>query len=81
MITLDDVRRSATALSDVEDVNHFRLPSFKVRGKPFGEWTGVGPTAVFAASQEEAAAAVAEDHSVYEPVCRTAGTKVFVGVP
>jgi hypothetical protein len=55
--------------------------ALKVRGKPFGEWKGVGPTAVFAASQEEAAAAVAEDHSVYEPVCRTASTKVFVGVP
>jgi hypothetical protein len=36
-------------------------------------------TAVFSVSQEEAAAAVADDPAIYEEVWRTAATKIWVG--
>lgn len=42
VITLDDIRRYARALPEVEEATHFRLPSFKVRGKaslPFNRAT------------------------------------------
>jgi hypothetical protein len=58
--TLDDIRRFATALPEVEEFTHFRLPSFKVAGKPFAGIEKGDTTAVFSTSQEEAAAAVAE---------------------
>ena len=80
MITLDDLRRWAAGLPEVEEVTHFGQPSFKVRGKPFAGIEKGGKTAVFSVSQEEAAAAVASDGGAYEEVWRTAGTKIFVGL-
>ncbi|NKZ06507.1 MmcQ/YjbR family DNA-binding protein [Actinomadura latina] len=80
MITLDDIRRFALALPEVEEVTHFRLPSFKVRKKPFAGVEKGEVTAVFSVSEEEAARAVAADSEVYEEVWRTAATKIFVGL-
>lgn len=80
MITLDDIARFAVAFPEVEEVTHFRLPSFKVKGKPFAGVEKGGATAVFSVSQEEAAQAVADDPAIYEEVWRTAATKIFVGL-
>ncbi|MEV1168239.1 MmcQ/YjbR family DNA-binding protein [Nonomuraea sp. NPDC049784] len=80
MITLDDIRRFATALPEVEEVTHFRLPSFKVSGKPFAGMEKGDATAVFSVSQQEAATAVAEDAGAYAEVWRTASTKIWVGL-
>ncbi len=84
MITLDDVRRFATALPEVEEFNHFRFgqPVFKVRGKPFAGGGGSKgeATAVFSVSQEEAATAVADDPATYEEVWRPGARKSLVGL-
>ncbi|QKG19622.1 MmcQ/YjbR family DNA-binding protein [Actinomadura verrucosospora] len=80
MVTLDDIRRSALALPETEEATHFRLPSFKVRGRPFAGVEKGEATAVFSVTEEEAAAAVAADPAVFEEVWRTAGTRIFVGL-
>ncbi|WP_433431898.1 MmcQ/YjbR family DNA-binding protein [Nonomuraea sp. CA-141351] len=80
MIQLDDIRRIATALPEVEEVTHFRLPSFKVSGKPFAGMEKGDATAVFSVSQQEAATAVAADPGTYAEVWRTASTKIWVGL-
>ncbi|HZE34578.1 MAG TPA: MmcQ/YjbR family DNA-binding protein [Actinoallomurus sp.] len=80
MITLDDIRRFATAFPEVEESAHFRQPAFKVRGKAFAGGEKGEATAVFSISQEEAAAAVADDPAVYEEVWRNAATRSFVGL-
>jgi hypothetical protein len=80
VITLDDIGRFAVAFPEVEEVTHFRLPSFKVKGKPFAGVEKGGATAVFSVSQEEAAQAVADDPAIYEEVWRAAATKIFVGL-
>ena len=80
MITLDDIRRFATAFPEVEEVTHFRQPAFKVRGKAFAGGEKGETTAVFSVSQEEAAAAAADDPAVYEEVWRNAATRSFVGL-
>jgi hypothetical protein len=74
-------RRFATAFPEVEEFTHFRfrLPGFEVRGKPFAGVEKGETTAVFAISQEEAAA-VADDTATYEEVWRTAAMKIFVGL-
>jgi hypothetical protein len=80
VITLDDIRRFATGYPEVAEVTHFRLPSFKVRGKPFVGVEKGGATAVFAISQDDAAKAVADDPASCEGVWRTAATKIWVGL-
>lgn len=80
MITLDEIRGYATAFPMVEETTHFRLPTFKVRGKPFAGVEKGGDTAVVSVAQEEAAAAVAADPDVFEEVWRKAATQVFVGL-
>ena len=80
MITLDDIRRFATAFPEVEEFTHFRLPSFRVRNKPFAGMEKGDRTAVLSVSQEEAADAVADDPATYEEVWRTAATKIWVGL-
>jgi hypothetical protein len=80
VITLDDIRRFATAFPGVEEFTHFRLPGFRVGKKPFAGVEKGGRTAVFSVSQEEAAAAVADDPAIYEEVWRTAATKIWVGL-
>jgi hypothetical protein len=82
VITIEDIRRFATALPDVEEFTHFRfrVPGFKVAGKAFAGLEKGHRTAVFSISQEEAAKAVAEDPGTYEEVWRTAAARSFVGV-
>ncbi|MFU8851482.1 MmcQ/YjbR family DNA-binding protein [Micromonospora sp. SL1-18] len=80
MITLDDIRRYVAAFPEVEEVTHFRMPSFKVSGKPFAGAEKGATTAVFSVSQQEAATAVADDPTTYEEVWRTAGRRSFVGL-
>lgn len=80
MITVDDIRRFATAFPEVEEFSHFGLPGFRVRGKPFAGVEKGETTAVASISRDEAAAAVADDPATYEEVWRTAATKSFVGV-
>lgn len=80
MITLDDIRRYATAFPEVEETTHFRLPTFKVKGKPFAGVEKGGRTAVVSVGQEEAAAAVAADPETFEEVWRKAATQIFVGL-
>jgi hypothetical protein len=82
VITLDDIRRMATAFPEVEEFTHFRLPvpSFKVMGKPFAGMEKGETTAVFSISHEEAAKAVADAPATYEEVWRPGATKSFVGL-
>ena len=80
MITLDDIRRYATAFPEVEETTHFRLPTFKVKGKPFAGVEKGAETAVVSISKEDAAAAVAADGEVFEEVWRKAATDIFVGL-
>ncbi|MCW3842563.1 MmcQ/YjbR family DNA-binding protein [Micromonospora yasonensis] len=80
MLTIDDIRRYATTLPEVEEFTHFRLPSFRVRGKPFAGVEKGDRTAVFSVSPEQAAAAVAADPTAYEEVWRKAATMIFVGL-
>jgi hypothetical protein len=82
VITLDDIRRMATAFPDVEEFTHFRLrvPGFKVMGKAFAGMEKGETTAVFSISHEEAATAVADDPATYEEVWRPGATKSFLGV-
>jgi hypothetical protein len=80
VITLDDIRRSATAFPEVEEFAHFRIRmrGFKVMGKPFAGMEKGETTAVFSISHEEAAEAVADDFATYEEVWRPGATKSFV---
>jgi hypothetical protein len=84
VITLDDVRRFATALPEVEEFTHFRFaqPVFNVAGKPFAGGGGSRgeTTAVFSVSQEEAATAVADDPATYEEVWRPGAKKSLIGL-
>lgn len=78
MITLDDVRGYATALPEVTEGTHFRLPSFKVRDKGFVVVQNGGTHAILSVDEKQAKAAVAEDARVYEEVWRDG--RIFVGV-
>jgi hypothetical protein len=80
MVTLDDIRRYARALPEVEEATHFRLPSFKVRGKGFITVQQGDAYALLAVGQAEAAALAAADPEVYEEVWRNGGGRIFVGV-
>ena len=84
MITLDDVRRFATAFPEVEEVTHFRFgqPVFKVAGKPFagGGGSKEETTAAFSISQEEVATAIADDPATYEEVWRPGPRKSLIGL-
>lgn len=80
MITLDDIRRYARALPEVEEATHFRLPSFKVRGKGFITVQQGNTHALLAVDQAEATALAAADPDVYEEVWRKGNGRIFVGV-
>lgn len=82
MITMDDIRRFATAFPEVEESLHFRhkQPVFKVKGNAFAGGEKGEATAVFSVSQEEAEAAIADDPAIYDDVWRMAATKSFVGL-
>lgn len=82
MITSPDIRRFATAFPEVEEFTHhlFQVPGYKVSGKAFAGMDKGEQTAVFSIRQEEAAAAVAAEPSMYEEVWRNAATRSFVGL-
>ena len=80
MITLDDIRRYALALPEVEEATHFRLPSFKVRGKGFITVQRGNTHALLSVDQAEATALAAADPDVYEAVWRNGNGRIFVGV-
>ena len=77
---LEDIRRWATALPEVEEATHFRLPSFKVRGKPFAGVEKGGATAIVSVDQAEAEAVVAAEPEGFEEVWRNANGRIFVGL-
>jgi hypothetical protein len=47
VITFEDIRRFATAFPEVEEFTHFRVPGFKVSGKPFAGMEKGGNRGVF----------------------------------
>jgi hypothetical protein len=80
LITLEDIRRCAADLPEVQEVTHFGLPSFRVRDKPFAVLEKGGSTAMFSVSRAEARAATAAGDGIFEEVWRTAATRIFVGL-
>jgi hypothetical protein len=81
VITIEDIRRFATAFPQVQETTHFRLqqPVFKVNGKTFAGMDKGGRSVVVCISQTEAAAIVARDSVGYEEVWRP-GARSFVGL-
>ena len=79
MIGIDDMRRYALALPEVEEGTHFGLPSFSVRGKGFANLQKGDTHALLSVSEPEAEALAAEDPQTYEAVSRNGG-RIFVGV-
>ncbi|GIH27873.1 hypothetical protein Aph01nite_61830 [Acrocarpospora phusangensis] len=82
MIGLEDIRQYAMAFPEVEEMPHFRLPSFKVNGKPFALLEKGDATAIISVGQADAQAAAAQDPEVFEEVWRAGGPngRIFVGV-
>ena len=80
MLGLDDLRGYATALPEVEETTHFRLPTFKVGGRPFAGLEKSATHAIVAVDQAEAGAMAAEDPAVYQEVWRSANGRIFVGL-
>jgi hypothetical protein len=79
VISTDDIRRWAPALSEVEETSHFRfkVPIFKVLRQTF---VGMGKdetTAVFCIIEREADKAAADDPATYEAVRRSDARKKF----
>jgi hypothetical protein len=80
VLGLDDLRGFATALPEVEETTHFRLPTFKVRGRPFAGLEKSATHAIVAVDQAEAGALAAEDPAAYQGVWRGANGRIFVGL-
>lgn len=79
MITLDEIRGYATALPEVEEKPHFRLPGFRVRDKLFVHLEKGDAHAIVCVSQAEAVAAATSNPDTYEEVWRDHG-RIFVGL-
>jgi hypothetical protein len=81
VITIEDVRRCATAFPDVQETTHFRFqePVFKVNGKTFAGADQGGQSIVVCISQQEATEIVAAEPRHYEEVWRP-GARSFVGL-
>lgn len=79
MITLDDIRKDAMALPDVEEKEHFRLPGFRVRDKLFAHVEKDETTAIVTLDQATAALAAAAEPEVCREVWRRNET-IFVGL-
>lgn len=79
MIGIDDLRRYALALPEVEEGTHFGLPSFSVRGKGFANLQKGDTHTLLSLSEPEAEVLAAEDPQTYEAVSRNGG-RIFVGV-
>lgn len=83
MITLDDIRRFAAAMPEVEEQTHFGRPGFRVRGKLFAtvHLDADSPNAIVHVNEDEAAAAAVDDPDACETVWRTHGQRqIFVGL-
>jgi hypothetical protein len=80
-LDLNAVREWALALPETEEVTHFRLPAFKVRGKLFAGPCKDG-TVIVSLAQPDAAAVAAEDSETFEEVWRSGGPngRIFVGL-
>lgn len=70
MNAVEEFRSFALSLPAVEEATHFRMPSFKVKGKSFAGLEKDGVHGGVSVPEETARAAVAEDSSVYEEVWR-----------
>lgn len=77
VITLEQIRSYATALPEVEEGTHFRMPAFKVAGKGFVGLERRHTYLTAAVDQAVAQAAVAADPDAYEEMWR--GGETFVG--
>ncbi|WP_219511417.1 MmcQ/YjbR family DNA-binding protein [Nonomuraea ceibae] len=82
MIGIEDIRQCAMVLPEVEEATHFRLPSFKVAGKPFAGVEKGETTAIVSVTQADAQTAVTEEPEIYEEVWRAGGPhgRIFVGL-
>jgi hypothetical protein len=80
VITPDDLRRLATALPEVEEHTHLRLPSFRVNSKPFAGLEKGGTTAIVAVGRDEARMATTAAPGLYEEVWRNGNGPIFVGL-
>jgi hypothetical protein len=79
MIELADIRRYATALPDVEEKPHFRLPGFRAADKLIVHLEKGGRHAIVCVGEVEAEAAAAAEPEVYDVVSREHG-RIFVGL-
>jgi hypothetical protein len=82
MSTVDDIRRWAMALPEVEESSHFRfhVPVYKVRGRTF---LGIGAeeqSAVFCISEPDANKAAAANPTSCEAVRRQDAKRSFLGL-
>ena len=78
MITLSDIRRYATALPEVVEQPHFRLPAFRVADKLLAHLEKGDAHAIVCVGQAEAKSAAAAQPDVYEEVWRDG--RIFVGL-
>lgn len=78
MITLDDLRVISTALPEVREETHFKLPAFKVRDKVIVVLQAGDGHAIVHVDPETAASAAVEMLGACEQVWRGGG--IFVGL-
>jgi len=79
MVELADIRRYATALPEVEEKPHFRLPAFRATDRLIVHLEKGGRHAIVCVGEAEATAAAAQEPEVYEVVSREHG-RIFVGL-
>lgn len=78
MVDLADIRRFATALPEVEERTHFRLPGFRVADKLLVHLERGDTHAIVCIGRAEAQAAAADQPDVYQEVWRQG--RIFVGL-
>ncbi|WP_158610049.1 MmcQ/YjbR family DNA-binding protein [Micromonospora musae] len=78
MISLADLRGYATALPDVVEQTHFRLPGFRVADRLLAHLEKGDAHAIVCVGHAEAGAAVADQPDVYQEVWRNG--RIFVGL-
>lgn len=78
MIMLADIRSYATALPDVVERPHFRLPGFRVADKLLAHLERGDAHAIVCVGQEEAKMAAAHEPEIYQEVWRNG--RIFVGL-
>ena len=78
MIKLTDIRSYATALPDVVEKPHFRLPGFRVADKLLAHLEKGDTHAIVCVGQKEAETAAANEPEIYEEVWRSG--RIYVGL-